>query len=91
MSRLNRLIIKGGVLSPGELRYICECVESLGLKTISFGSRQDILLPKETETEALRRFDELQVVGKDYEQIQNIVSSYVCSDIFPSTDRKSVV
>ncbi|WP_100612712.1 rubredoxin [Confluentibacter lentus] len=85
MGRLNRLIIKGGVLSPGELKYICECVESLGLKTISFGSRQDILLPKETEKEQLGVFDKLQIVGKDHEQIQNIVSSYVCSDIFPST------
>lgn len=85
MNRLNRLIVKGGVLSPGELRYICECVESLGLKTISFGSRQDILLPKEMETEQLGVFETLQIVGKDDEQIQNMVSSYVCSDIFPST------
>ena len=44
--QLNRLIIKGGVLSPGELKYICDSMESLGVKTISFGSRQDILLPK---------------------------------------------
>lgn len=85
MDRLNRLIVKGGALSPGELKYICECVESLGLKTISFGSRQDILLPEETETDQLKVFDKLQIVGKDDEPIQNIVSSYVCSDIFPST------
>src|SRR5690606_30996232 len=85
MNRLNRLIIKGGVLSPGELKYICECVETLGLKTISFGSRQDILLPKETISEELAVFDKLQIVDKHHEQIQNMVSSYVCSDIFPST------
>ena len=42
-TQLNRLIVKGGVLSPGELQYICESVESLGFKTISFGSRQDII------------------------------------------------
>ena len=36
--QLNRIIVKGGVLSPGELKYICESIESLGLKTISFGS-----------------------------------------------------
>ncbi len=81
----NRLIIKGGVLSPGELKYICECVESLGLKTISFGSRQDILLPKKTEQEQLSVFDKLQLVTPEDTQIQNIVSSYVCSDIFPNT------
>ena len=82
---LNRLIVKGGVLSPGELKYICECVESLGLKSISFGSRQDILFPKKLDEEALAAFDKLQLVGKGNSQIQNIVSSYVCSDIFPST------
>lgn len=54
MSRqLNRLIIKGGVLSPGELKYICDSMESLGVKTISFGSRQDILLPKKQNQKTL--------------------------------------
>ncbi|WP_111310047.1 rubredoxin [Confluentibacter sediminis] len=84
-NQLNRLIIKGGVLSPGELKYICECVESLGLKSISFGSRQDILLPKETNQDQLSAFEKLQVVEKGNAKIQNIVSSYVCSDILPST------
>ena len=51
--QLNRIIVKGGVLSPGELKYICESVESLGLKTISFGSRQDIILPKKVKREDL--------------------------------------
>jgi rubredoxin len=83
--QLNRLIIKGGVLSPGELKYICECVESLGLKTISFGSRQDILLPKKTEQNQLAVFDKLQLITPEDTQVQNIVSSYVCSDIFPNT------
>ena len=83
--QLNRFIIKGGVLSPGELKYICETVESLGLKSISFGSRQDILLPRKANQEQLYAFDKLHLVGKDNAQIQNIVSSYVCSDIFPST------
>jgi rubredoxin len=83
--QLNRLIIKGGVLSPGELKYICECVESLGLKSISFGSRQDILLPKKTEQDQLAVFDKLKLITPEDTQIQNIVSSYVCSDIFPNT------
>ena len=29
--KLNRLLINGGVLSPGELKYICEAAEDLGL------------------------------------------------------------
>jgi rubredoxin len=83
--QLNRLIIKGGVLSPGELKYICESVENLGLKTISFGSRQDILLPKEVNQEQLVQFEKLKVVTANETGIENIVSSYVCADIFPST------
>ncbi|APZ44926.1 rubredoxin [Polaribacter reichenbachii] len=83
--QLNRVIVKGGVLSPGELKYICESVESLGQKTISFGSRQDILLPKKVKKEDLSQFDKLRVVEADEVGIENIVSSYVCADIFPST------
>ncbi len=60
--QLNRIIVRGGVLSPGELKYICESVESLGLKTISFGSRQDILLPKNVNQEELAQFDKLKIV-----------------------------
>ena len=83
--QLNRVIVKGGVLSPGELKYICESLESLGLDTISFGSRQDILLPKKTKKEDLSKFDKLTIVGSDETGIENIVSSYVCADIFPNT------
>jgi len=86
MSRqLNRLIIKGGVLSPGELKYICDSMESLGVKTISFGSRQDILLPKKAKPKDLTQFDKLKIVEIDETGVENIVSSYVCADIFPST------
>ena len=83
--QLNRLIVRGGVLSPGELKYICESVESLGQKTISFGSRQDILLPKKINQEELAQFDKLELVEADETGVENIVSSYVCADIFPST------
>lgn len=83
--QLNRIIVKGGVLSPGELKYICESVESLGLKTISFGSRQDILLPKKAKAKDLTQFENLQVVKPNELGIENIVSSYVAADIFSNT------
>ena len=83
--QLSRLIVKGGVLSPGELKYICESAESLGLKTISFGSRQDILLPKMINEEELAQFDKLKIIEANEVGVENIVSSYVCADIFPST------
>ena len=43
---LTRLIVKGGVISPGELREIVNMAQEQGLKAISFGSRQDIIFPK---------------------------------------------
>lgn len=83
--QLNRVIVKGGVLSPGELKYICEAVESVGLKTISFGSRQDILLPRKLKPEDVTQFEKLEIVESDEIKVENIVSSYVSADIFPST------
>ncbi len=85
MKVLNRLLINGGVLSPGELKYICEAAENLDLKTISFGSRQDILFPKDANLEPLSEFEKLRIVGVDNNNFENIVSSYVSVDIFPST------
>ena len=80
-----RLLINGGVLSPGELKYICDAAESLGLNAISFGSRQDIIFPDKIDKELLKSFDKLQVVKPKSEKQENIVSSYVSSDILPST------
>ena len=85
MSESYRLIVNGGVLSPGELKYICEAAESLGLSAISFGSRQDIIFPEPIDKEKLKTFNKLQIVAPNHERIENIVSSYVSSDIFPST------
>ena len=82
---LNRLVVNGGVLSPGELKYICESAESLGFKTFSFGSRQDIVFTNDIEQEKLNQFEKLQIIGPDNAGEENIVSSYVSADIFPST------
>ena len=80
-----RLLINGGVLSPGELKYICNAAESLGLNAISFGSRQDIIFPDKIDKHLLKTFEKLQVVKPNDEKIENIVSSYVSADILPST------
>ena len=85
MKNLNRLLVNGGVLSPGELKYICEAAESLGLKTISFGSRQDIVFPKIIDQEKLNQFEKLQIIEPENTGEENIVSSYVSADIFSST------
>lgn len=85
MKKLNRLLINGGVLSPGELKHICETAETLGMNTISFGSRQDIIFPKDVQKSDLQELESLQIVFPDEEVIHNIVSSYVSSDIFQNT------
>lgn len=85
MKKLNRLLINGGVLSPGELKHICETAETLGMNTISFGSRQDIIFPKDVQKSDLQELESLQIVFPDEDVIHNIVSSYVSSDIFQNT------
>ncbi|WMI65420.1 rubredoxin [Aestuariibaculum sp. YM273] len=80
-----RLRINGGVLSPGELKYICEAAESLGLDAISFGSRQDIIFPEEIDKSMFSQFDKIQFIKPKRDGMENIVSSYVSADILPST------
>ncbi|WP_066220965.1 rubredoxin [Formosa haliotis] len=85
MQELSRLIIKGGVLSPGELKSICLTAERLGLNAISFGSRQDILFPEKVESDEIETIDNVQIVPLHAEGSENIVSSYVSAGIFSST------
>ena len=88
MVDLKRIFIKGGILSPSELKQIIKYASSLGLDSLLFGSRQDIIYPKhdarkEKEVEDL--FPKLSTSLIQDLTFQNIVCSYVSSDIFPST------
>ncbi|MEL6718782.1 MAG: rubredoxin [Bacteroidota bacterium] len=83
---LNRLLIKGGVLSPSELKQIIDLVESAGLDYFHFGSRQDILFPKtELLEQTIKQFPQFDVEELSKKKYQNIVCSYVATDIFAST------
>lgn len=83
---LYRVMIKGGVLSPSELKQIVEMAEAMGLDFIHFGSRQDILFPlSENQAEVINRFPRLTVEPVVNRNYQNIVCSYVSADIFPTT------
>lgn len=83
---LHRILIKGGVTSPGELKDIIIMLEAAGLKSVYFGSRQDILFPlmeaNEEQIESLSKFNTNVIAERSY---QNIVSSYVSADIFDMT------
>ncbi len=84
--KLQRIFIKGGVLSPGELKQIIKMSESLGLKTIKFGSRQDILIPfSESNKKITDLYPNINIETEREHNYQNIVSSYVSADIFPET------
>ncbi|WP_031428825.1 rubredoxin [Flavimarina sp. Hel_I_48] len=82
--QLSRVIVKGGVLSPLELKNILEAAEHFGLKTIAFGSRQDIVFEKQIPPEQLQN-QKFESVTASVQRVENIVSSYVSSDLFPST------
>ncbi|MDW5287676.1 rubredoxin [Formosa sp. PL04] len=85
MQELSRLIVKGGVLSPGELKSICLTAEGLGLDAISFGSRQDILLPGIVDSKELDAIENMQIIPSYGKGSENIVSSYVSAGIFSNT------
>ncbi len=86
MKELKRVFVKGGVLSPSELKQILNYADSLGLKELHFGSRQDIIFPEYTKVENLDIEDTILNIDLVNDvKLQNIVSSYVSADIFEST------
>lgn len=80
-----RLIVKGGVISPGELREIVNMSLNQGQKSISFGSRQDIIFPEGLLPIEKEKMDKHHLVFPDENSGNNIVSSYVSTDIFANT------
>ncbi|MBC7606224.1 MAG: rubredoxin [Burkholderiales bacterium] len=80
-----RLIVKGGVISPGELREIVNMSLNQGLQAISFGSRQDIIFPEGLLTIEKEEMEKHHFVFPDEKSGNNIVSSYVSTDIFANT------
>jgi len=84
---LHRILLKGGVSSPGELKDIILMLETAGLKEVHLGSRQDLLFPlkgaeEEEQLEQLSQFNTDIVTNRGH---QNIVSSYVSADVFDMT------
>lgn len=82
---LQRVLVKGGVISPSELKHIIDISESIGLKKIHFGSRQDIIFPNiSTDQDLSHIIDDSKLGYSDDKGHHNIVCSYVSADIFPS-------
>ena len=83
---LTRLIVKGGVISPGELREVVNMAMDHGLDSISFGSRQDIIFPKGLNLSSKEKIGKHHFVFPNEKSGNNIVSSYVSTDIFRNTN-----
>lgn len=82
---LTRLIVKGGVISPGELKEVVAMGLSQGQKSLSFGSRQDIIFPEGFDTIDKDKTGKHHFVFPNEQSGNNIVSSYVSTDIFRNT------
>lgn len=82
---LYRVLSKGGVLSPALLAEVLMLAEKAGNQHVLLGSRQDILfyLPQDSVSEIQGSGISIQ---KRSSGLQNVVSSYACVDILPSTD-----
>ena len=80
-----RLVVKGGVLSPGELMSLVQALMEAGLKHLCFGSRQDILFSNKIAAENLKLSSHLECIDPFQKGTENIVCSYVSSDIVPTT------
>lgn len=83
---LHRILISGGITSPGELKDSVAMLEAAGLSEVYFGSRQDLLFPLDNkhkgQLEKTSKYKTDIVADRSY---QNIVCSYVSSDIFDGT------
>ncbi|MGB6150850.1 MAG: rubredoxin, partial [Pricia sp.] len=83
---LHRILIKGGVTSPGELKDSIAMLEAAGLKEVHFGSRQDLLFPlKGISEERLKNMSQFHTDIQSDRRYQNIVCSYLAADIFDMT------
>ncbi len=83
---LHRILIKGGVTSPGELKDLIAMLEQMGLTYVHFGSRQDLLFPiPENAADTLDKFSKVKTDVIEERSLQNIVSSYVSADAFDMT------
>jgi rubredoxin len=85
--KLNRILIKGGILAPIELIMIIEFLNELGQNHLHFGSRQDILFHSDDSPEKLNEQSSIfksQHFDFKENRFQNIACSYLSTDIFPT-------
>lgn len=75
----------GGIISPGDLYNILVAATNAGIRYVSFGLRQQLIITagQENRKQLLDKLDELGVVYQtDNEVFPNVVSSYPAEEIF---------
>lgn len=80
-----KINFRGGIISPGELYNILVAATAVGVRRVSFGLRQQLLINVSEENRQLL-LDKLKALDIAYEvgsnQFPNIVSSYPAEEIF---------
>ncbi len=85
-TELQRIFIKGGVLSPGEMKQVIELAETLNSKEVYLGSRQDIHMSyRASDAKVFDQFPHISMDTVSEATYENIVCSYVSADIFKNT------
>ncbi|MFY7826042.1 MAG: rubredoxin [Flectobacillus sp.] len=89
---LVKINLTGGIASPGVLEGILLMAQKAGVKEVSIGARQQLLMWVKADTQrgsGLPSFREsLEAMGIDFEidseQFPNIISSYCAQEVFPT-------
>jgi rubredoxin len=89
---LLKINLMGGIVSTGTLEYILSAAREAGVRELSFGARQQILMNVKAET--VRGSGLLDLKKKLYEskidfeidtdEFPNIISSYCAEEVFPT-------
>ena len=82
-----RILVPGGVLSPGELRKIVSTAHYYHTHSVAFGNRQDILMAVNENflDETKRRLSGGQYHFTTGHSLNNIVTSFAARNVFHST------
>jgi rubredoxin len=89
---LLKINLMGGIVSPGTLLHILAAARQAGVRNVSFGARQQLLIWVKAETvrgsgliEFTNQLKELEIDFEvDSEVYPNIISSYCAEEVFPT-------
>ncbi len=89
---LFKINLIGGIVSPGTLQNILEAAKLAGVREVSFGARQQLLMYVKAETvrgsgilEFKKKLYESNISFEiDSDKKPNIISSYCAEEVFPT-------